>query len=80
MTRRPVPSSNSIRLLAKVMVGWFARSRKSPERKCSSRVSLSVVMLEASMVTSTEESWGFSATWIVPSNVLKCPRTLVSIA
>jgi hypothetical protein len=43
-------------------------------------MSLSVVMLEPSIVSSTDESSGRSATWMVPSNVLKCPRTFVSIA
>src|SRR6266542_3205 len=43
-------------------------------------MSLSVVMLDASIVSSTDESSGRSATWIVPSKELKWPRTFVSIA
>src|SRR5437773_9039497 len=36
-------------------------------------------MLAASMDSSTQESSGFSSTWIAPVNVPNLPRTLVSI-
>src|SRR6266542_681500 len=43
-------------------------------------MSLFGVMLGASLVSSTDEPSGRSATWVVPSKVLNWPRTFVSIA
>ena len=51
-------------VLLKVSVGYFSASKKSALRRCSSRWSWLVWMLAASMVTSTEDSSGTSATLI----------------
>ena len=52
-------------------------SKKSALRRWASRWSWLVWMLAASMVTSTDDSSGTSATLIEPEKVAKRPRTLV---
>src|SRR2546427_3632367 len=67
-------------VLLKVMVGWFATSRKSALRRCPSRSGSAVVKLAASMVASTEqpaESRGSKENR--PLRFLKWPRTIVTI-
>ncbi len=70
----------STRVLWKVIVGYFSASKKSPLRKCASRFSSRVLMLVASIVAVTEEAvWFVSLMTIVPSVILKCPRTVATI-
>ena len=72
MVRSPVtfhwsaePSSTLV--LRKVSVGYSATFKKSFVRRWLSRFSSLVKMLAAWIVTSTDESAGFSATTIEPS-------------
>ena len=55
-------------VLLKLIVGWFATSKKSAERRCSSRRGSFVSMLFAWIVNSTVEFSGLArSTWIAPA-------------
>src|SRR6266542_3221817 len=62
----------------KVMVGWLATSKKFSERRSLSRISLPVSTDARSMVAVADDSSGISAVTISASNLLKCPRTLLT--
>jgi hypothetical protein len=64
-------------VLANVSVGNFSTYRKSALRRWSSRSSVPVRMLAASISTSTCEFSGGSATVIAPETFSNRPRTLV---
>src|SRR5947208_7255110 len=66
-------------VLLNVSTGCFSISRKSPLLRCSSRFSVWVVMLPASISTSTRESSGDSPTSIVPVNSVNWPLTFDSM-
>ncbi len=64
-----------------VMVGCSSIARKSLLRRCSSRWALRVSMLLAWIVTvAVERDGSLPSRTAVPSNSLKAPRTLVTIA
>ena len=65
----------------KDITGYWSCSKKSPDSRwplrCSLRVSTLATVTEASALLFS----GFApSTWILPSNSLKPPRTLVTIA
>ena len=64
---------------AKVIVGCFSTSKKSALRMCASRCSWPVLIEERSTDAVTDDASGSSAVTIVPSNVSKRPRTLLTI-
>jgi hypothetical protein len=61
------------------MVGWVVISRKSAERRWSSRWGLLVSMEVRSIVAVTVEASGSEARTISPSKRVKWPRTLLTI-
>jgi hypothetical protein len=63
----------------KVISGWLAVSRNRSERMSSSRVSLPVSTEAVSMEAVAVESRGFGAVTICTSNLLKRPRTLLTM-
>ena len=64
-----------------VMSGYCSLSKKSPERRWSSRCCWPVSMLLATMLISTLELAGLAvSTCAVPVNSLKEPRTVATIA
>ena len=85
MVRSPVMVHSSpsrvTPVLVKVMSGYCSLSKKSPERRWSSRCCWPVLMLLATMLTSTLELAGVAvSTWAVPVNSLNWPRTVATIA
>jgi hypothetical protein len=60
-----------------VAVGWCSTSKKSADRRWSSRLWSPELTLRMSMVTWTLESFGSSATTTAPSMPVNRPRTLV---
>ena len=62
-----------------VIVGWFSTSKKSALRMCASRCSCPVLIEVRSTVAVTDDLSGSSAVTIVPSNLSKRPRTLLTI-
>ncbi len=64
-----------------VICGNSSMARKSLLRRCSSRWALRVSMLAAWMRRrALERDGSLPSRWAVPSNSLKAPRTLVTIA
>ena len=61
------------------MCGCFSTSKKSAERMCASRCSWPVLIEERSTVALTVEDSGSAPVTMVPSNVSKRPRTLLTI-
>src|SRR5262245_15363613 len=66
-------------LLLKLISGMLATSKKSGERRWSSRCWLSVSMLAVLILNSTDDASGFArSTWMAPSKSPKRPRTLLT--
>ena len=63
----------------KVIVGYFSTSKKSALRMCASRCSWPVLIEERSTEAVTDEAKGSSPVTMVPSNLSKRPRTLLTI-
>ncbi len=61
------------------MYGCFSTSKKSAQRMCASRCSWPVLIEERSTVAVTVEASGSAPVTMVPSNVSKRPRTLLTI-
>src|SRR5215207_2278908 len=79
--RKVLSSSCWAAVETKVISGNVSISRKSLLRRWASRCSLRVSMLSALTVTVTDDLLGSSpSSCAVPSNSLKAPRTLVTIA
>src|SRR3979409_1584569 len=80
MVRSPVTeerssAETSTLVLRKEADGYFSTSKKSAERRCASRCASAVSRLAGSMVTSTEEEAGFSASKrSCPLHLVKRPR------
>jgi len=83
MVRSPVTlylSPSGVTLVdLKVISGWLAVSRKRSERRSSSRISLPVSTEAVSIEAVTVESTGLSAVTICTSNLVKRPRTLLTM-
>ena len=74
------PRGPEIRRLSKVMDGYFAASKKSEDRRCSSRRGSPVISVVTSMLALTEESFGSSpASTMVPESPVKRPLTVDTI-
>src|SRR6266852_6013382 len=66
--------------LSKVIVGWLATSKKSGERRCSSRCGSPVIKVMTSIAALTDERFGSSAaSTMVPEMPVNCPLTFDSI-
>ena len=61
------------------MAGWVAASKKFSDRRSLSRISLPVSTEDRSTVAAAEESSGFGAVTMCPSNEVKRPRTLLTM-
>src|SRR5436309_526108 len=67
-------------LLLKVIYGECSTSKKSAERKCSSRCTLCVLTLAASIwMSALERVRSCSSNSTVPLNSSNCPRTVATI-
>ena len=79
VTVKSVPLPETTFALAKVMVGYFSISRKSPERRWVSRSATPVSMDAVCIVASAVEDARSAPTVIEPVNSANWPRTLVTI-